>query len=224
MKAIRYIYNLSIFQANFCPYHTYSFILHGQTLDIVDTYSYLGIIFKYNGTFFETRKKLVEQANKALYCIYKLVRNESIPIDLQLKMFDSMIEPILLYGSEVWGYENLKVSEQIQFKFCKRILKVRNTTPHFMIYGEVDRNVQTRIGSGQKGDTFKTDKQKGIKHFGSIHCVTVMMKIQLLITSWSTKSKIILPPPPHTFPHALGLNAVHYKNVTRGAVVFKGLK
>ena len=93
------------------------FILHGQMLDIVDTYSYLGIIFKYNGTFFETRKKLVEQANKALYCIYKLVRNESIPIDLQLKMFDSMIEPILLYGSEVWGYENLKVIEQIQSKF-----------------------------------------------------------------------------------------------------------
>jgi hypothetical protein len=42
------------------------FILHGQTLDIVDTYSYLGMIFKYNGTFFETRKKLVEQANKKL--------------------------------------------------------------------------------------------------------------------------------------------------------------
>ena len=63
------------------------------------------------------RKKLVEQANKALSCIYKLVRNESIPIDLQLKMFDSMIEPILLYGSEVWGYEHLKVIEQIQLKF-----------------------------------------------------------------------------------------------------------
>ena len=67
------------------------FILHGQTLDIIDTYSYLGIIFKYNGTFFETREKLVEQANKALNCIYKLVRNESIPIDLQLKMFDWLI-------------------------------------------------------------------------------------------------------------------------------------
>jgi len=40
--------------------------------------------------------------SKALYCIYKLARNESIPIDLQLKMSDSMIEPILLYGSEVW--------------------------------------------------------------------------------------------------------------------------
>jgi hypothetical protein len=117
------------------PVQDPKFILCGQTLDIVDTYSYLGIIFKYNGTFFETRKKLVEQANKALYCIYKLVHNESIPIDLHLKM----VEPILLYGSKVWGYENLKVIEQIQLKFCKRILKVRNTTPHFMIYGELGR-------------------------------------------------------------------------------------
>ena len=88
---------------------------------------------------------------------------------------------------------------------------------------EEDRKVQTRIGSWQKGETFKTDKQKGFIHLGNINCVTVMMKIQLLIKSWSTKRKIILPPP-STFPHALGLNAVHYKNVTRGAVVFKGLK
>ena len=80
----------------------------------------------------------------------------------------------------------------------------------------------TRIVSGQKGDTFKTDKQKGIKHFGNINFVTVMMKIQLLIKSWSTKSKIIVSPP--TFPHALGLNAVHYKNVARGTVVCRGLK
>ena len=34
------------------------FILHGQTLDIVDTYSYLGIIFKYNGTFLRLGKNL----------------------------------------------------------------------------------------------------------------------------------------------------------------------
>jgi hypothetical protein len=68
------------------------FILHGQTLDIVDTYSYLGIIFKYNGTFFETRKKLVEQANKALYCIYKLVRfkRKSTKFSIYHKMWSSI--------------------------------------------------------------------------------------------------------------------------------------
>jgi hypothetical protein len=38
-------------------------------------------------------------------------------------MFDSMIEPILLYGSELWGYENLKVIEQIQLKLIYFHLK-----------------------------------------------------------------------------------------------------
>lgn len=50
-----------------------------------------------------------------------------------------MIEPILLYGSEVWGYEDLYLIEQVHLKFCKRILRVRNTTPNFMVYGELGR-------------------------------------------------------------------------------------
>ena len=85
------------------------------------------------------KKKLVDQAQRSLHFIYKTIRNESISVDLQLKLFDSMIEPILLYGSEVWGYENLKILEQIHLKSCKRILKVRNTTLNFIVYGELGR-------------------------------------------------------------------------------------
>jgi hypothetical protein len=36
--------------------------------------------------------------------VYKLVRKEALPVDIQLLLFYSMIEPILIYGSEVWGY------------------------------------------------------------------------------------------------------------------------
>ena len=85
---------------------------------------------------------------------------------------------------------------------------------------EVDRKVEARIGSGQKGETFKTDKQNDFKHFGNINCVTVTMKIQLFIKSWSTKSKIILLPLP-TFPR---VKCSALKNVARGAVVSNGLK
>jgi hypothetical protein len=46
-----------------------------------------------------------------------------------------MVEPILLYGCEIWGFENLKVLEQVHLMFCKRILKVRSTTPNYMVYG-----------------------------------------------------------------------------------------
>lgn len=115
------------------------YYLNGQKQEIIDTFTYLGVLFKYNGCFIETRKKRVEQAHKALFSIYKLIQNESIPIDVQLKMFDSMVEPILLYGSEVWGFEDMYLIEQVHLKLCKKNLRVRNTTANFMVYGELGR-------------------------------------------------------------------------------------
>jgi hypothetical protein len=48
----------------------------------------------------------------ALYCLYRKLRNISIPIDLQFKLFDTLMLPILTYGSEIWGYENTKQLEK----------------------------------------------------------------------------------------------------------------
>ena len=106
--------------------------MNGQKLEIVETLTYLGC-------FIETRKKRVEQAHKALFSIYKLIQNECIPIDVQLKMFDSMVEPILLYGSEVWVFEDMYLIEQFHLKFSKIILNMRNTTANCMVYGDLGR-------------------------------------------------------------------------------------
>ena len=119
--------------------HNFEFFIQGNRIEVVDSYSYLGLIFKYNGNFSEAKKKLVNQAQKSLFSIYKNIRNQAIPIDLQLKLFDSMVEPILLYGSEVWGFENIKIIEQVHLSFCKRILKVRSSTPNYMVYAELGR-------------------------------------------------------------------------------------
>jgi hypothetical protein len=48
----------------------YSFILQDKQLEVVEKFSYLGIIFKYNGTFFDTKEKLVDQAQRSLHFIY----------------------------------------------------------------------------------------------------------------------------------------------------------
>jgi hypothetical protein len=47
-------------------------------------------MFNYNGSFVKARAKLMDQARKALYCLHRKLRNISIPIDLQLKLFDSI--------------------------------------------------------------------------------------------------------------------------------------
>ena len=79
------------------------------------------------------------QANKALFALNHKIRNVNIPIDLQLKLFDCLITPILLYSSEIWSYENIEVIERFHLKFLKQILNVRSTTPSYMVYGETGR-------------------------------------------------------------------------------------
>ena len=56
-----------------------------------------------------------------------------------LKLFDSCVEPILLYGCEVWGYENVDILEKVQTKFCKFIFGVSKYSRNMPVYGELGR-------------------------------------------------------------------------------------
>lgn len=115
------------------------FKLYGEEIDVQDSYTYLGITFNYNGNFCTAKKKLLEQANKSLYALYYKIRNLSLPIDVQLKLFDTLVAPILVYASEVWGFENKQNIEKMHLQFCKKILNLRNNTPNYMVYGELGR-------------------------------------------------------------------------------------
>jgi hypothetical protein len=55
------------------------------------------------------------------------LRNILIPIDLQFKLFDTLILPILTYGSEIWGYENTKQLEKLHLQFCRNNLALAFT-------------------------------------------------------------------------------------------------
>ena len=71
--------------------------------------------------------------------LYTRINNLDIPLDLQLKLFDHTILPILTYGSEIWGYESLDIIEKVQNDFLRRITLARKSTPMYMVYGELGR-------------------------------------------------------------------------------------
>jgi len=116
-----------------------NFHIGEQSIEIVDRYKYLGVIFTSNGSFAATRKHLVEQAKKAMHILYTKIYNLELPIDLQLKLFDHTILPILTYGSEVWGYESLDAIEKVHNEFLRKITKSRKSTPLYMLYAELGR-------------------------------------------------------------------------------------
>ena len=115
----------------------YTFTNNGQTVDIVNEFRYLGIIFKSNGRFLSAIKLIKSQANKAMRYIISRAGEKNMPIDIQLKLFDTLVIPIMTYGAEVWGFEHLKMLDQLELQFLKLMMNVRKFTPKYMIHGEL---------------------------------------------------------------------------------------
>ena len=119
--------------------HNLVFTYNGQNLHIEDRFVYLGTLFPCNGRFIKNSRRLADQARKAMFSVLKRSRKLQLPVDLQLQLFDSMVIPILLYGSEITGFENSEMLERICIQFYKIILNVKKTTPNVMLYGELGR-------------------------------------------------------------------------------------
>ena len=74
-----------------------------------------------------------------MYSVLRKSKVLCLPADIQLQLFDSMVAPILLYGSEVSGFEKSDVLESLYLQFYKIILKAKKSTPNVILYGELGR-------------------------------------------------------------------------------------
>ncbi len=90
---------------------------------------------------------LKDKARRALYAIKKEFQNIEILLPIWCKIFDSVIQPIALYGSEVWGplsdqsYTrwDRHPTEALHTEFCKIILKLQRKTPNNACRAELGR-------------------------------------------------------------------------------------
>ena len=100
------------------------------------SFKYICDIMLTNNTFAKYMKKQLDQGHRAQFSILITARNLDLLIDIQTKLFESIVCPILLYGSEVWGFKQIDMLEICYRKVFKIILKLRPSTPNCMIYGK----------------------------------------------------------------------------------------
>ena len=117
------------------------FTYDGQVLEIDDNFVYLGTQFSYNRRFLKHNQRLVERARISMFAVLRKSRKLCLPVDIQLQLFDSIVVPILLYGSEVHvtGFENCKILERLCLQYYKIIVRAKKSTPNIMLYGELGR-------------------------------------------------------------------------------------
>ena len=111
---------------------------NGKQVSVISFHGYLGVDFSWTGQWFQAQKTLSEQANGALYsptnCLHKF---GTLPIDIAWKLFDANILPILLYGSEIWGFHPAKDFEKMHNKMMRFTLKLYNNTSIVAMRGEL---------------------------------------------------------------------------------------
>ena len=62
-----------------------------------------------------------------------------LPHEMYLNIFDKMILPILLYSSEILGFNYFDKIEQVQHIFCKRLVGLSSNTLNEAALGELGR-------------------------------------------------------------------------------------
>lgn len=113
------------------------FMFDNAPLTIVDDFNYLGVTFSRTSSFAKTLQINAAKANAAMYNILKKGRQLNLSLKCQYDLFEKIVKPILLYGCEVWGFVKLDILERVHLKFCKLLLNLKQSTPSYMVYGEL---------------------------------------------------------------------------------------
>ena len=136
-----------------------TFHIGSSIIEVQNSYCYLGIDITNTGSFRKAHENLYKKAIKAQYSIFSSVHaySDTPNIPLFLRLFDSLIKPVLLYGSEVWGVckpqkrtkngdfdtqncsSDIKTLDKFVNKFYRTLLGVPNTTSTVGTHFELGR-------------------------------------------------------------------------------------
>ncbi len=135
---------------------SFSWFIYGKEVEIVKSFCYLGIEFNSSGSFTQAIERLKSKANRAYIRLRQSFNfSNGTSVKVMIKLFDSIIQPILVYGSEIWAMfgwrknhlaciRNFIMSKQHTFEkshseFCKETLGLDQQTPDIMAKAELGR-------------------------------------------------------------------------------------
>ena len=133
----------------------FKFFINGKVLEMTDSYTYLGLIFKPSGSVNFAAKELLTKAKRAYFSMSNVFyENKSMKLDKAIQIFTSLISPIAQYASEFWSVLSLPmksfdsrddlmrawetfIPETLNQQFCRLLLSVQKKTSRLAVLGEL---------------------------------------------------------------------------------------
>lgn len=107
---------------------------NGEELRVVNEYKYLGITLTPKVSFTKHIKKKNEAAKACINATWRnFIGKQKIQLKAKWKMFLSVCRSIQSYGTQIWGNAYFDDVDQLYRFFIKRILKLPENTPNYII-------------------------------------------------------------------------------------------
>jgi len=114
--------------------------LNGENIEIVNSYRYLGVELSTRLSLSNITASATPKAKKASYDLIRYMKTlQCHNIGIFTKLFASKVQPILLYGSEIWGLYESKDIERVHTFAFKSFLKLPMHSSNYLLYGETGR-------------------------------------------------------------------------------------
>jgi len=126
-----------------------TFMYNGQAMAIKNSFTYLGVLLHSACGLSEVLNIRMEKAQTAMYSVFRRCYALKLHnVEVQGRLFDALVTPVLNYGCEVWAADVLgkisiikgeKSSEALLLNFMRQSLGVRKSTPRAAMMRELDR-------------------------------------------------------------------------------------
>ena len=109
----------------------------GTKLEWVNNFKYLGVTFNKSNSFTDGIEEMCQHAQRAQTVLdLHFLKHKPVPVSYEIELCNTHINPILLYGSEVYGINCVKSLETFYLKILKRALCVKRSTNTCMVLAE----------------------------------------------------------------------------------------
>uniref|UniRef100_A0A146M389 Retrovirus-related Pol polyprotein LINE-1 n=3 Tax=Lygus hesperus TaxID=30085 RepID=A0A146M389_LYGHE len=114
-----------------------SWTFKGQGIEVVNTYTYLGVVMTPGLSLVPHIRERVTAAKHGLNSVWKaFMDNVYIPLNSRLQIFQSVTRAVATYGAQVWGWQRIDSLEKLLRFFIKRLFWLPEQTPNYALYLE----------------------------------------------------------------------------------------
>jgi hypothetical protein len=132
------------------------FHIGNTSVNCCTQYTYLGVDITSSGTYTAAKTSLSKKGLKALFALRKTINGLDLQPHVGLQLFDQLIKPVMLYGSEIWGYFSITSAvyrrdpdrylenifedlpgERVCMSFAKQMLGVNHKASNCAVRGEL---------------------------------------------------------------------------------------